>query len=109
MRRSHAFLLILGALALLFGLMVGHASLRRRALRPVLLEQGRLVRELGLTDLCLSAEANYTRHLSQADYSAAFQDHPVSLEHFPSGTWLRPNLQAGHGHGQLDRTTKKHP
>ncbi len=32
-------------------------------MRPGLLEQGRLVRELGLTDLCLSTEANYTRHL----------------------------------------------
>lgn len=49
-----------------------------------------LVRSLELTDLCLSTEARYTRHLSQADRHAAFQDHPVALEHFPSGSLLLP-------------------
>lgn len=50
----------------------------------------RLVASLGLTDLCLSTEARYTRHLSQADYHTPFQDHPVALEHFPSGTLIAP-------------------
>ena len=40
---------------------------------------------LGLTDLCLFTEARYTRHPSMADRGTAFQDHPMSLEHFPSG------------------------
>lgn len=43
---------------------------------------------LHLTDLCLFTEARYTRHLSQADLSTPFQDHPISLEHFPSGSFL---------------------
>jgi hypothetical protein len=48
------------------------------------------VAELGLTDLCLFTEARYTRHLSQADYHSAFQDHPLAFEHFPSGSLAAP-------------------
>ena len=109
MRRSQAFLLFLSILAGLFCLLFVHASLRAKAMRPALLEQERLVRELGLTDLCLTTEANYTRHLSQADLATAFQDHPLSLEHFPSGTWLRPGLKPARTNEQLARTTEKHP
>lgn len=50
----------------------------------------RLVAELGLSDPALFTEARYTRHLSQADLHAAFQDHPLALEHFPSGSLLLP-------------------
>jgi hypothetical protein len=78
-------------------------------MRPALREKERLVRELGLTDICLTTEANYTRHLTQADLTTAFQDHPLSLEHFPSGTWILPTLPSGPGHGQGIRTPKKHP
>jgi hypothetical protein len=50
----------------------------------------RLVKELRLTDLCLFTEARYTRHPSQADLHSAFQDHPMALEHFPSGSLMFP-------------------
>lgn len=50
----------------------------------------RLVSEFGLTDLCLFTEARYTRHPSQADFNTPFQDHPMALEHFPSGALLHP-------------------
>lgn len=46
--------------------------------------------KLGLTDLCLFTDARYTRHLTQADRFAAFQDHPGALEHFPSGSLAGP-------------------
>lgn len=49
-----------------------------------------LVGRLALTDLCLFTEARYTRHLSQADLHAPFQDHPAALSHFPSGAHVRP-------------------
>lgn len=49
-----------------------------------------LVTELGLTDLALFTEARYTRHLSQADRHTAFQDHPLALDHFPSGSLVPP-------------------
>jgi hypothetical protein len=44
----------------------------------------------GLTDLALFTEARYTRHPSQADRHAAFQDHPGALEHFPTGALMPP-------------------
>jgi hypothetical protein len=52
-----------------------------------------LVKELQLTDLCLFTEARYTRHLSQADLFSAFQDHPMSFEHFPSGSITLPPVR----------------
>lgn len=49
-----------------------------------------LAARLGLTDLALFTEARYTRHPSQADLHSAFQDHPMALEHFPSGSLITP-------------------
>ncbi|AGA32197.1 hypothetical protein TVNIR_0495 [Thioalkalivibrio nitratireducens DSM 14787] len=49
-----------------------------------------LVRDLGLTGLALFTEARYTRHLGLGDRHAAFRDHPMALEHFPSGSLLPP-------------------
>ena len=49
-----------------------------------------LVRHLKLTDLCLFTEARYTRHPAMADRHAPFQDHPVALEHFPTGSLVTP-------------------
>ena len=48
------------------------------------------VSNLQLTDLCLFTEARYTRHLSQADLHSAFQDHPLALDHYPSGSLVVP-------------------
>lgn len=58
--------------------------------------------EFGLSDLCLVTEARYTRHLSQADVHAPFQDHPMALEHFPSGAILSPPPHLT-SHAPLDR------
>ena len=49
-----------------------------------------LVAQLRLTDLALFTEARYTRHPSQADLHSAFQDHPLALEHFPTGSLIMP-------------------
>lgn len=49
-----------------------------------------MARRLELTDLALFTEARYTRHLSQADLNTPFQDSPLSLEHFPSGSIIMP-------------------
>ncbi len=45
-----------------------------------------MVRTYRLTDLSLFTEARYTRNPSLADLNTAFQDHPFSFEHFPSGS-----------------------
>lgn len=88
MRKSDWALIFLATLATLFALTFIDAGVRQRlAAEP----PGReLVRELGLTDLCLFTEARYTRHLSQADWHTPFQDHPAALEHFPSGSLASP-------------------
>lgn len=50
---------------------------------------------LGLTDLCLSTEARYTRHPAVSDSVVPFMDHPGALEHFPTGSfWVPPRSVA---------------
>lgn len=44
----------------------------------------------GLTDLALFTEARYARHLALADLASAFQDGPMSFEHFPVGAMTPP-------------------
>jgi hypothetical protein len=90
MRNSTLFFLyITGGVVLLSQLLV-HASFTESARQPNLEEKAMLVKMLKLTDLCLFTEARYTRNLSQADLNTAFQDHPLSLEHFPSGSFTQP-------------------
>jgi hypothetical protein len=64
-----------------------------------------LVRSLGLSDLCLFTEARYTRHLSQADLHSAFQDHPISIDHFPSGSLVSPPPAITRDYAHLVRKT----
>jgi hypothetical protein len=77
--------------ALALGFVLGALALHARwdaSPTPEVRDRAAIVARLGLTDLCLSTEARYTRHLSQADRFAPFQDHPSALEHFPSGSLL---------------------
>src|SRR4030067_1531572 len=90
MRKSHFFLLYLIFSMVCGSLMLVHASLRSRADLPLLREKAEMVKRLDLTDLCFFTEASYTRHLSQADLHTPFQDCPMSLEHFPSGSLAAP-------------------
>lgn len=48
------------------------------------------VKNLSLTDLVLFTDARYTRHPAMADLHTPFQDYPLSLEHFPSGSLIAP-------------------
>ncbi len=66
------------------------AGLGVRRSQAALAERAALAARLGLTDLALFTEARYTRHPSQADRHAAFQDHPFALEHFPTGSLVAP-------------------
>jgi hypothetical protein len=90
MRPSDAWLVFLAALLLLAGSAAVHSGAERIRTAPLLEARTDLVARLGLTDLCLFTEARYTRHLSQADRFAPFQDHPQALEHFPSGSLVAP-------------------
>lgn len=92
-RKSTVFFAAAGALLLLSGGMFLHAATARRASEAPRGRTAAMARELGLTDLCLFPEANYTRHLSQADLHTAFQDAPGALEHFPSGSLAEPPVR----------------
>lgn len=92
-RNSSIFFLSLSCEAILLILLLTHASLSQNIQQAILEQKAALVKNLRLTDLCLFTEARYTRHLSQADLNTAFQDHPLSLEHFPSGSFTQPNLE----------------
>lgn len=92
MRYSSQVFLILSAGLILLSLLMLHAFTSSQGQEANLLHKAALVKQLRLTDLCLFTEARYTRHLSQADLNTAFQDHPLSMEHFPSGSFTQPNL-----------------
>lgn len=91
MRKSTYYItgiLIFGGV-LIFLLSV-HPKISAERQRQAMASRIEMVRVLQLTDLCLFTEARYTRHLSQADLYSAFQDHPMSFEHFPSGSLTKP-------------------
>jgi hypothetical protein len=101
-RKSSLCLILLGISLMLLGLMFAHAYLQQQADIPIINHMAGVVKNLGLTDLCLFTEARYNRHLSQADRYAAFQDHPVSLEHFPTGAIAGPPAALRRLNGKLD-------
>jgi len=88
MRRSLLFLLFTAASLTVFLLLPLHA----RNSRQHAADELKQLRSLHVTDLCLVTEARYTRHPAMADRHAPFQDHPLSLEHFPSGSLIMPIL-----------------
>jgi hypothetical protein len=83
-----ALLVLLGILAL--ALCWGHTHWTGADQARRLARVGRVVAEVGLTDLALATEARHTRHPSQADRHAPFQSHPLALDHFPSGSIIGP-------------------
>jgi len=89
-RKSDRFLLFTAFNGIVCILMLLHSHHEQAMAHAERQERARLVRELMLTDLCLFTEARYTRHPSMADLHSPFQDHPLSLEHFPSGSFLSP-------------------
>ncbi len=105
-RKSHRALAFLALAGGLFLLTFADAAWLRARRAQGLAWETELAARLELTDLCLSTEARYTRHLSQADLHSAFQDHPVALEHFPSGSILPPPRALTTHHENLDRKTE---
>lgn len=81
-------------LLMLLGL---EAYLAARENAPLIAARQAIVKDLGLTDLCLFTDTQYTRNPAVADYVTPFQDHPFALEHFPSGSLLGPPLRRQHG------------
>jgi hypothetical protein len=105
-RKSHRVFVLFAILLALFLLTFADSAMHRARDAGTLDVNGRLVGQLGLTDLCLFTEARYTRHPSQADLQSAFQDHPLAFEHFPSGSLLPPPRNLTAAYENLDRKTK---
>lgn len=82
-----ALLALLAALALLAGL---DAARRQSAAEARFAANRALARWIMFTDPCLFTDARYTRHPSLADRHSPFQDSPLALEHFPSGSLAPP-------------------
>lgn len=94
--RLIAGFLLLEILLLLGFFISGEITVRSR--HQEILSKRRIVRDLMLTDLSIWTEARYTRHPSQADLFAAFQDFPSAIDHFPAGSIIGP--------GNLDVCTR---
>ena len=101
-RRSTLFGAMLGANFLVLALLFIHAGFRQIADVSQLVRKAVLVRKLGLSDLCLFTEASYTRHLSLADLRTPFQEYPMAIEHFPSGSLAKPPLHLTEPHAAHD-------
>lgn len=97
-RKSNFFFSVLGLATLMLVLMFLDASLSRRIDASGAGQRREIVKVLALSDLCLVTEARYTRHPSMADLHTPFQEHPLSLEHFPSGSFIAvPPQLSGNG------------
>jgi hypothetical protein len=88
MRRSLQFLLFTAVTLIILLLLPLHARQAQQQSGGVLKQ----LQSLHVTDLCLVTEARYTRHPAMADRHASFQEHPLALEHFPSGALILPPL-----------------
>lgn len=102
MRKSTLWFWYLAISSVLLFVAFAYGMHRREQSNETLRAKAELVRDLELTDLCLFNEARYTRHPSQADFHAPFQDHPLSLEHFPSGSLVTPRIGRSENNADLD-------
>ncbi len=92
MRKSTAYIAFMSCAIMLAAAFTVHARTAVNRMGEDLAPCAEIVKALRLTDLCLFTEARYTRHPSMADLFSPFQDHPLALEHFPSGSLLPPPL-----------------
>ena len=106
--RSAAFGLLVAVLAAL-GLVAGLDAARRHSGAEARFTANRaLARWIVFTDPALFTDARYTRHPSLADHHSAFQDYPLALEHFPSGTLVAPPAHLATESGE-SRATSHEP
>ena len=105
MRKSNLYLVSVSVASVLLVVSFVDAQVRIERAESHLARVKQMVNQLELTDLSLFTEARYTRHLSQADYHTAFQDHPLAIEHFPSGSLILPPAGLQKTHESLSAET----
>jgi len=90
-RPVHYLLALLTALCVLDFSLFMHSMQRRAELQNNAQVFDVVTSGLGLTDLCVSTEARYTRHPAVSDPVVPYMDHPGAIEHFPTGSfWVPP-------------------
>jgi hypothetical protein len=102
LRKADGFLKFILVNFLLLALMWGYSRYQAGEALERLGKEAITVQKLQITDLCLFTEAWYTRHPSQSDWHNPFQSHPVCLEHFPTGSIVRPPDLLRKTNGNLD-------
>ena len=91
MRPAYRFFMIILLVLVIDTVILTQVSVRKEHYRDSGYLSNIVTAGLGLTDLCLSTEARYTRHPAVSDPMAPFMDHPGAIEHFPSGSfWAVP-------------------
>ncbi len=90
MRKSTGYSAFIVGSMIVLVLLIFHARQSRENSAAALAVSAKLVESLKLTDLSLFTEARYTRNPAMADLHAPFQDHPMALDHFPSGAIVTP-------------------
>ena len=90
MRPYHYLCLVLWVLFMATGGIVLHVQYRTHRQLPMVRENQRMTLILGLSDLVLSTEAGYIRHLSLTDFVSPFQDTPAGFDLFPSWSFFSP-------------------
>jgi len=89
-RKSDIFFIFVALNLAALILMFAHAHFRSTSAQAELGAKALLVERLELTDLSLFTDARYARNPAMADLHACFQDSPMAMEHFPSGTVILP-------------------
>ncbi|WP_417806904.1 hypothetical protein [Thioclava sp.] len=96
-RRSGPVFIGFGVLAAALLFELYFVAFAAPATRGRIAREAALVADFGLTDPALFTEARYTRHPSLADLNTPFQDHPMSFDHFPSGSIMPVPKLPGEG------------
>jgi len=95
---------IIVAELVILAMLLGSASVSVQKSKPETAARQQLVQALMLTDLALWTEARYTRHPTQADMFAPFQDFPSAIEHFPAGSIIAPPQVSNERTGAVQKT-----
>ena len=80
------FFLLLVLAQFLFWLVIGIYNIKRVENNQIA-SRIKLVQTLHLTDYCISTESRHTRHFSQPEVLAPFQDFPGFYDHTPSSSF----------------------
>lgn len=90
MRPSYLFIATVFSVAVCAICVTGQIEARQDRVSQIYSAAAKIVTDLGLSDLCLSTEARYTRNPVATDKLVVVMDHPGGIDHFPSTLFWAP-------------------